>query len=557
MTTPNPEVPASTAWLVGDGTPFPLTTAMIRGHRYTVFDRAPHTLLDVLHESRRHGERPALRFEDAEWTFTEQWRAVNALAGALRDEFGVRPGDRVAIAMRNYPEWALAFWGAQLAGAVVVGFNAWLRTDELRFLYQDSRPAVVFADRERAESLATIVDDTTVLIGVRCGAVPGGVSMEDLLAEDLQARNNPERFAAASADPDAPATILYTSGTTGRPKGVISTHRNHVTNLLHLQLRGGRPANAAGPAATLNAYPMFHIAGLSLVYSAAFSGSCLTLLRKWNAKEADRLIRLHGITSFSGPPLTVRELLELVRDDPAPTPLRALGFGGSLAPVSQVLEISSLHGGSVRPVTGYGLTETTSTVTTISGPEFVQRPTSIGRPLPTIEVRVAGPDGQDVPVGEPGELLIRGAQVARGYLDRPQDTRAAFTDGWFHTGDLVRADHEGFLYIVGRLKDVVIRGGENISCGEVESILSMHPAVAESAVIGLPHPRLGEEVCAVIRLNPGHDIGPDELRTFTAERLAAFKVPATILLITMPLPRNASGKLVKSLVKELVVPSSP
>ncbi|MGQ4601314.1 AMP-binding protein [Nocardia sp. R6R-6] len=546
-----PAGPAGPVWPVGAGTQFPLTTAVVGGHTYKVFDRAPHTLLDVLRESRGHGDRPALRFERAEWTFTEQWHAASALAGTLRGDLGVRPGDRIAIAMRNYPEWALAFWGAQLAGAVVVGFNAWFGTEELRFLYEDSRPTVVFADRERAESLATIVDGTTALVGVRCGDdVPETVSIEDLLARG----GDPERFAAATVDPDAPATILYTSGTTGHPKGVISTHRNHVTNLLHLQLRGERPA---GPSTTLNVYPMFHIAGLSLVYSAAFSGSCLTLLYKWNATQAHELIRRHGITSFSGPPLTVREILDLIHADPAPTPLRSLGSGGSLAPVSQVMEINGLLGGGVRPVTGYGLTETTSTVTTISGPEFVRRPTSIGRPLPTVEVRVTDSNGRDVPVGTAGELLVRGAQVARSYLDRPEETRAAFNGGWFRTGDLVRADDEGFLYIVGRLKDVVVRGGENISSGEVESVLSIHPAVAESAVIGVPHPRLGEEVCAVVRLNKGYTIGPDELRAFTAERLAAFKVPATIVLTTVPLPRNASGKLVKSQVKQLLTPSTP
>ena len=517
-----------------------------------MFDRDPRTLLDVLLASRGFADRPALRFEDCEWTFAEQWRRVSALAAAFQDDFGVLPGDRIAIAMRNYPEWVLAFWAAQLTGAVVVGFNAWFGPAELKFLVDDSRPSVVVADEERVRALAGALDDTTTAtVSVRSGdTLSGVVRMEDLLdrACDL------ERFATPTTDPDALATILYTSGTTGKPKGVQSTHRNHVTNLLHLQLRSPDPTSTPPPSSTLNVYPMFHIAGLSLVYSAAANGSCLSLMRKWNAAEADRLIRQHGIRSFSGPPLTVRELLDLIQVSNSLPPLRSLGSGGSLAPVSQVLEISELGGGTVQPVTGYGLTETTSTVTTISGADFVARPDSIGRPLPTIEVRVVGPDGRDTPVSQPGELLVRGAQVAAGYFNRPDDTRAAFNNGWFHTGDLVRADDDGYLYIVGRLKDVVIRGGENVSSGEVEAVLSMHPAVAESAVIGLPHPRLGEEVCAVIRLNNGQQTGEEEFREFVAARLASFKVPSTIILTSDPLPRNASGKLVKAQVRRRVSP---
>lgn len=526
---------------------FPLTSASIRGHEYTVFDRAPYTLIDVLRQSRHFGNWPALRYEEAEWTFVEQWRSASALASALQDDFGVQPGDRVAIAMRNYPEWVIAFWAVQLSRAVAVGYNAWFGRDELEFLCRDSTPKVIFADEERTRALTDLTGNPAVMVTVRTTAAPAGaVPIENLLDRSC----NEDRFAETQIDVDEFSTILYTSGTTEKPKGVISTHRNHVTNLLQLQMRNPPKADASGSSATLNVYPMFHIAGLSLAYSAAFNGSCLTLMRKWDSAEADRLIRCHGITSFSGPPLTVRGLLDEIAANPIPSPLRSIGSGGSTAPVSQVREISTLNAGSVRPVTGYGLTETTSTVTAISGPDFVERPTSIGRPLPTVEVRVVDARGDDVTAGDAGELLVRGAQVAVGYHNRPEATEAAFVDGWFHTGDLVRSDDDGFLHIVGRLKDVVIRGGENVSCGEVEGVLSMHPAIAESAVIGLAHPTLGEEVGAVVRLNAGQAVSPEELRTFVAQRLAAFKVPTKVLLTDAPLPRNAAGKVVKSQVRQ-------
>lgn len=531
----------------GTGTGFPLTTRDVDGLTQVVFDRGPHTLVEVLRQAREHGERPALRFAGEELSYTQVWAAASAVAAALRDDYGVRPGDRVAIAMRNYPEWVLAFWGIQLAGAVAVGFNAWFGREELAYLVRDSAPSVIFADDQR---LAALGDTGTIpIIVVRSDAPRRGVAtFESLLmrAVDL------ERFAAHEVDPDSPATVLYTSGTTSTPKGVVATHRNHTTNLLQLALRSSAGATTqAAPAPGLVVYPLFHVAGLTLAYTAAFQGACAILLYKWDAREAMALIRQYGVRSFSGPPLTVRDLLDLLEEPGAPNPLVSVGSGGSVAPVSQVRAIGELPG--VIPVTGYGLTETTATVTTISGEDFVDRPTSIGRPLPTVSIRVVDPAGDDVAAGDAGELLVRGAQVARGYLNRPDETAQAFADGWFHTGDLVRADEQGFLYLVGRLKDVVIRGGENISAGEVESVLSAHSAIAECAVIGVPHPRLGEEVCAVIRVRGGHHVSSQQLTAFAAEHLAAFKVPAHYVWCDTALPRNAAGKIVKSELRKLVV----
>lgn len=542
----NPENPSLPVWPVVDGTDFPLTTHVIDGVAQVVFDRGPRTLVEVLLQARAHGEKAALRFAGEELSYAQTWAAASAVAATLHDDYGIRPGDHVAIAMRNYPEWVLAFWGIQLAGAVAVGFNAWFGAEELAHLVSDSEPSVIFADDRRLEALGDT--GSIPVIVVRSGQSRRGVTtFESLVMREVDI----ERFAAHEVDPDSPATLLYTSGTTSAPKGVVSTHRNHTTNLLQLALRASASAKPeAAPTPGLVVYPLFHVAGLTLAYNAAFQGSCAILLYKWDAREAMALIRRYGVRSFSGPPLTVRELLDVIEEPGAQNPLVSIGSGGSLAPVSQVQAIGRIPG--VMPVTGYGLTETTATVTTISGEDFSNRPTSIGRPLPTVRIRIIGPNGDDVAPGGAGELLVRGAQVARGYLNRPEETAQAFADGWFHTGDLVRADEQGFLYLVGRLKDVVIRGGENVSAGEVESVLLAHPAIAECAVIGTAHPRLGEEVCAVVRVRDGHGVSSHELTTFAAVHLAAFKVPTHYIWVDDPLPRNAAGKVVKSELRQLI-----
>ena len=254
-----------------------------------------------------------------------------------------------------------------------------------------------------------------------------------------------------------------------------------------------------------------------------------------------------------GPPTVIRRLIDAAADsDLDLSSLVALGSGGSLAPAQQIRNIRGLLNGRVSPGTAYGLTETTSAVVSIGGPDLVERPTSIGRPLPTVEARVCGPDGTPVPQGRPGELQIRGAQVALGYLNRPRESAESFQDGWFRTGDQVVEDDAGYLYLVGRLKDVIIRGGENVYCAEVESAIEDHPAVAEAAVVGRPHPTLGEEVCAVVRLRPGRAADAEALRAHLADRLAAFKIPVAVRYSTADLPRNASGKLLKESLRPLV-----
>ncbi|WP_262403532.1 class I adenylate-forming enzyme family protein [Actinomadura sp. CNU-125] len=537
--------------LTAPGGPFPVTWGVHDGRPAQVFADAPATLRDLFLATKAFGDRDALVYGDERWTYAEQWDQAVRAADGLARRFGVGPGDRVAIAGRNYPEWCLAFWAVQLLGGVAVPLNAWLTAPELEVLLDDCAPALVVADAERLDRLAGLPGTTgrlRGLVGMRAPAREGVVPFADLVRGD-----GPVAVPEAARRPDDIATIMYTSGTTGRPKGVVSTHLSHGCTVLSMRLRsaaranlagGGRPA---GPPATLLTFPLFHIAGLTALTSNVHAGRCIVSMYRFDAAEAVRLIAAERVQDVTGPPTVIRGLIDAIDgSDLDLSSLIALGSGGSQAPASQIRGIRALLGGRVGPGTAYGLTETTSAVVSIGGADLVERPTSIGRPLPTVEVRVCDPDGAPVPPGGPGELWIRGAQVALGYHGRPRESAESFRDGWFRTGDQVVQDDAGYLYLVGRLKDVVIRGGENVYCAEVEAAIEDHPGVAEAAVVGRPHPTLGEEVCAVVRLRPGRTADAEALRAHLSGRLAAFKIPVAVRFTTEDLPRNPSGKLLKA-----------
>ncbi|MEU7814349.1 class I adenylate-forming enzyme family protein [Pseudonocardia sp. NPDC049154] len=531
--------------LTGPAGPYPLRRETVGGVPMAVFDRAPRTLGEAFAATREHGDRTALVYAGERWTYADQWSTVTAAAGALRERFGVGPGDRVAIGLRNYPEWVFTFWAAQLLGAVVVPLNAWHVADELRPVLEDCRPAVLVADDDRLDRTTDLHAAPWLrgVVGVRATPRPGVVQFEEL----LEGRPITE---PAPATPEDVATILYTSGTTGRPKGVLGTHRNHTTTILSMGLRAEaelRQSPTGEAAATLIVFPLFHIAGLTLLTGNAFRGSTIALMYRWDPAAAVRLVRAEGIRDLVGPPTVVAGLLDAAGGVPLPS-LRRLGFGGALAPPRAVAQVAETYGAAVKPSTGYGLTETTSAVVALSGPGFVERPTSIGRPLPTVEVRVVDQEDRLVRPGEVGELHVRGPQVAAGYHGLPAETAAAFRDGWFRTGDLVTVDDDGFLHLAGRQKDVIIRGGENVYCEELEAVLDGLPGVRESAVLGRPHEVLGEEVCAVVRVG-GEAPTAADLRALLGDRMAAFKVPSTLVLTDRPLPRTATGKIVKAQVR--------
>ncbi|WP_245623362.1 class I adenylate-forming enzyme family protein [Spirillospora albida] len=479
----------------------------------------------------------------------------------LAGRFGVVKGDRVAIAMRNYPEWSVAFFGAAAAGAVVVPLNAWWTAAELEFGLADSGAKVVVADAERAERLAGAAAALgAAMLVARAGGTP--------LPAGAEPFEGPGRDADAGGglpdvplDPEDDATIFYTSGTTGRPKGALGTHRNIAGNPLSLAYgllsaavrAGGDPAELAVPQrrVTLLSVPFFHATGChSVLVTSALQGATVVLMHKWDPERALELIERERVTGFGGVPAMAWQVLESPRFAEFDTSsLTGVSYGGAPAPPALVERIGELLPGRV-PGNGYGLTETSSVTTYNGGVNYLERPDSVGPPVAVCDVRVCGPGGEELPAGQVGELWIRGPNVIKGYWNRPRDTAAAFTGGWFRSGDLARVDADGFVYIVDRAKDMLIRGGENVYCAEVEAALYEHPDVTDCAVIGVPDRVLGEEVGAVVRLRPGADATADDLRGFLRGRIAAFKIPSRVWFRDTDLPRNPGGKLLKTRLRE-------
>jgi long-chain acyl-CoA synthetase len=550
---PWPEVEAA---LTAPGQMFEMAEADVRGVRLRVWKNAPPSLRELLELSRLHADKTFLVYEDERTTFEQHYRQVATLANRLVDDYGVRKGDRVAIAMRNFPEWSVAFWAATAAGAVVVPLNAWWTSAELVYGLTDSGSKVAFLDGERLQRLAPDLPglDLAAVVVRAEGDVPDGVARYEDVLGDVSAD---AALPAVTLEPEDDATIFYTSGTTGAPKGALGTHRNICGNLISLAfaryaaaLRSGSPVDApaadAPQAAYLLSVPFFHATGChSVLVANLASGGKLVLMHKWNPERALELIERERVTTFGGVPTMVWEVLQSPdfgkRDISSVT---SVGYGGAPAPPELVRRIEELLPGRI-PSNGYGLTETSSVTTMNAGIDYLLRPDSVGRPVAVVDVKVVDESGRALPVGEIGELWIKGPNVVTGYWNKPEATAAAISDGWLHSGDLARLDDEGFVYIVDRAKDMLIRGGENVYCAEVEAALFEHPAVYDVAVIGIPHRELGEEVGAVVRLKPGAEASADDLRQHVAARLAAFKVPVQVWFVDEELPRNPAGKVLK------------
>jgi steroid-24-oyl-CoA synthetase len=540
------------AALTAPGRLFEMDEAEIRGERTRVWKNALPSLRSLLEVTRLHGEATFLVYEDDRLTFEEHFVRAATFARRLTERYGVGKGDRVAIAMRNLPEWSVAFFGAAATGAVVVPLNAWWSASELEYGLRDSEAKVLVADEERAERLAGVLPDLGVPTIVARGTPPAGTEGFAVVLGELG-----DALPDVAIDPDDDATIFYTSGTTGRPKGALGTQRNITTNPLSLAyamaaagLRAGQDLDsliAPSRRVTLLSVPFFHATGChSVLVAGALAGSTIVLMRKWDPERALRLIERERVTSFGGVPTMAWQVLTSPHLDEYDTSsLTSVSYGGAPAPPALVDKIKELLPERV-PGNGYGLTETSSVTTYNSGVNYLTHPDSVGPPVAVCDVKVVGTSGEELPVGEVGELVIRGPNIIKGYWNRPDATAQAFAGGWFHSGDLARVDAEGFVYIVDRAKDMLIRGGENVYCAEVEAAIYEHPSVADAAVIGVPHEELGEEVGVVVCLRPGASLTAEDLQAFLRERIARFKVPAHVWFREGGLPRNPSGKILKT-----------
>ncbi|HWI28525.1 MAG TPA: class I adenylate-forming enzyme family protein [Stellaceae bacterium] len=545
---------AAQAALTAPGAPFEMEERPIRGIATRVWKNAPSSLRAVFEASRAYGELPFLVYEEERLSYAEHHRKAAALARALASRFGIAKGDRVAIAMRNFPEWSVAFWAAASAGAIVVPLNAWMTGPELEYCLADCGARVLIADRERAERLAphlaTLPLEAKLLARGGETLPPGWRRLEETLA------GPGEGLPEVALDPEDDATIFYTSGTTGKPKGALGTHRNICTNLLSIAysrartlLRRGETLPAPGTApktATLLSVPFFHATGChSVLCASLYTGNKIVLMYRWDPERAMQLIERERVNSFGGVPSMAWQVIEhpaFQRYDLSS--VESIGYGGAPAAPELVARIKARFP-KVMPGNGYGLTETSSVTSQNAAEDYQRKPESAGLVIPVCDIRVVDAAGKDVPDGTIGELWVKGPNVVKGYWNKPEATAASFVGGWLRTGDLVRVDEEGFLYILDRVKDMLIRGGENVYCVEVEDALYSHAAVMDAAVIGIPHRVLGEEVGAVVQVKPGMRVSEDVLRRHVADRLAAFKVPVRIVLRDEPLPRNANGKILK------------
>ena len=557
------------AALTAAGSPFEMDTLVIGGRPMRVWKNAPPTLREVFLAGRAHGARDFLVYRDERVSYEAFSRASVALAHALITA-GLRKGDRVAIAMRNLPQWPVALFGTLLAGGIGTLLNAWWTGPELEYGLTDSGARFAFLDAERLARLrphlAACVDLERIWVAGE-GAAAADESTSILSLAGLIGESSQWGALAALAMPEvalAPedgATLLYTSGTTGRPKGALHTHRNANCAVmagpfaaLRNFLRRGEPLPQPDPDApqrcTLMSIPLFHTTGCHAVLCPTIAnGAKLVLMHRWDPLTAMQLIEAERVTSAGGVPTIAWQLIEHPeRERFDLSSLESVAYGGAPAASELVRRIKEVFPKSA-PGIGWGMTETTSTFTGHSGEDYQNRPDSSGPCLPVCDARIIDDNGLELPVGAVGELCVSGPNVVSGYWGKPEATAQTFVDGWLRTGDLARIDDEGFVYIIDRKKDMLIRGGENIYCIEVENALFEHPAVMDAGVIGLAHRTLGEEPAAVVTLKQGMAASEQELRAFVALRLASFKVPVRIAFSVETLPRNANGKIMKPLLK--------
>ena len=559
----NPELKKfddAVAALTAPGQPFELNTVDIDGVSYRNFAAMPANLGQYFQIMLQHAGKDFAVYLQERYTFAQGYQHSAELAAALQQRFAVGKGDRVAVLSRNNPQWMMAFIGAIGMGAVAVPMNAWWTTEELDYGFEDSGAKVVFADRSRVERLAPIAAKH----GLQIIAIDdcSGLEIESTPVAELLREFAGAAMPEVEMVPDDHATIMYTSGSTGHPKGALSSHRGILSALYSWMLMGvatkmsadggaAEKAADAYPPAALVTIPLFHCTGSHSAFMLSLIvGRKMVIMHKWDPQEALRLIEQERITWFNGVPTMSAELQAAAETSERDiSSLAEIMAGGAARPPDQVGKITGTFKKSSAGI-GYGLTETNALGAVNAGAFYLANPYSTGRVVPAVtDFRIEGEDGQVLALGERGELCIKSPANVLGYWNKPEATAEAFVNGWFHTGDVAYMDEEGFVYIVDRIKEIIIRGGENISCIEVEAAIYKHPGIHEVAVFGLPDERLGEIVGAAIVLREGAEMTTDDLRDYLRQHLASFKIPAHVWFRAEQLPRIASGKIFKRQIK--------
>jgi len=550
---------ANTA-VTGPGQIFELIDGEVRGVKMKVFKNAPAHLGQVFAGSRGHGDKTFLVYEDEIITFAQAADRIDALASLLVNTYGVKKGDRVAVAMRNFPEWVMSFAAIISVGAINVSMNSWWTEDEMDFALEDSGATVLICDQQRFDigAASCVKKNIKVLVVRPEKPLPAGVDKwEEVLPLG-------DKHPGADISPDDDATILYTSGTTGRPKGAVSTHRAILSSIMAFsarntifQMSGTKLKDVDGPEVPTSfilIVPLFHVTGCVPVMLSCFvAGLKLAIMYKWDPEKALEMIEREQITNFVGVPTQSWDLVNSPAFEKYDTSsLRAVGGGGAPSPTSLVGKVNDkVKNGN--PQLGYGMTETNAFGPAITGSDYLSHPTSTGRASWPMFVEVRDENLKPVPTGQSGEIWFFGPMLIRGYWNRPDATAETIVDGWLRSGDLGRLDADGYVYVEDRVKDMILRAGENVYGAEVESAIYEHPAVHEAAVFGVPHERLGEEVGVAILVNDGMTLTPEELWAFLDDKIAKFKIPTQVVIMTEPLPRNAAGKFLKRELQQRVV----
>jgi long-chain acyl-CoA synthetase len=547
---------ASYKQLTAAGAPWELEQKIINGIPYRLYKNAPKTVKELLDAGRQYAEKEFLFYQAERWTFARYFRQADQIAELLYHAYGIRKGDRVAIAMRNYPEWMLAFAAISNLGAVVVCLNSWWQREELAYGITDAGVKVLFCDQRRYDYVADLLPELGVKAIV---ARPAATLAPDraMNMTELVASTGAGRLPAVEVDGEDPAMIMYTSGTTGDPKGALSNQRNvcQATYNFELAAIGAAMTDPESVARMLQkgfepkvllGVPLFHVSGCHAVFLLSLrAGRPIVVMHKWDVEEALRLVEAEKITVVSAVPTMLVEMLESPLWDKYDTsPLFGFGAGGAAQP-SRLPELIRRKLPDAFPGTGYGTTETNAGGFSSTGPAYSAKPLSAGVLAPIMEVKFCDDEGREVPPGEPGEIWLRGPTVVQGYWNKPRATAETFRDGWVFTGDIGYLDDEGYLFVTDRVKDVVIRGGENIYSAEVEAVISGLPEVLEVAAFGIPHDTLGEELAVVVRTREGADLTAEAIRQHVAGKLAAFKTPAHVFFSNEELPKNAVRKVLK------------
>ncbi len=527
--------------LTGPGGEFEIVEQEVLGVRMPVFANRQRSLVELLGASAGLGDREYLVTARQRITYAEHAEAVASLAAELADRYGVGPGDRVAILAANSPEWIVAFWAATALGAVTASYNAWWSAAEIEYALGHSIPAVLVADTKRA---ARVPSDCPVPV----------IGIEDDLPKLMSARQG-AALPSVDIDEDDPAVIVYTSGTTGRPKGATHSHRNMIATVGYHRMMNAisaaiRPDVPPASGRWLLSMPLFHIASLhNLAVPRLATGETVVLTQgAFDPHKVLTLVSNERVTNWTVVPTMANRLVEL--GDVSGYDLSALrGFGLASAPSSLALQARLRELIPVAReglVDSYGLTESCTGATVATPPVLAANPGTVGYPIPTVAVQIRSASGEVLGNGQEGEIWLRSPYNMLGYWEDPQATAAIFdADRWMRTGD-IGSLRSGLLYMATRRSDLILRGGENVYPVEIEQVLDEHPAVEESAVIGIDHADLGQQVAAIVVLTPGATASPDELASYVGERLAYYKVPSTWRITHDRLPRNATGKVVRS-----------